>query len=306
MPSEPSESEIERRYNIIRLVEIKEAEKHIREGEPERSIHHFLKAYSPEAAYAVYKKCGGNANTIREFLIESIGTALKNDGLDWITSLYVKEYDLTEKNKIVPAILTDNKNEFVNMLNLCSTFTSYVHVDIMDGKFVPSKSIGIEDLKGIRHNLRSEAHLMVDEPSEWIYALKDFGAEKVFSHFEAKKRDDIIEKTRKSGLSVGLAINPDTEIDDFKYLVDEVDAILFMSVVPGQYGSKFIPQVLDKVKEFKRQYPSKIIGIDGGIKISNVRDVYRLGIDNICVGSAILKADSPMDEYRKFFEMRYG
>lgn len=205
---------------------------------------------------------------------------------------------------IVPAILTDKRDELIRMLNMCKSFTSYAQIDIMDGEFVPSKSVGIEDLKELKPIMRSEAHLMVSEPLQWIDSFKKVGTERIIFHFEIKKnKEEVIDGIRNSGLSVGLAVNPDTTIDDFKYLVDKVDVILFLSVVPGFYGSKFIPRVLEKVKNFKDLYPSKKIGIDGGIKISNIKDAYRIGIDYICVGSALLRDVSPFDAYKRLLEV---
>ncbi len=206
---------------------------------------------------------------------------------------------------IVPAILTNNKNELMRMLNTCREFTDFVQVDIMDGKFVPSVSVTIEDLKGIKSPLRCEAHLMVNEPLDWISCLKDFGAEKIIFHFEIDKdKIDILNRIKKAGLKTGLAINPDTPIKEFSALIDKVDSILFMSVIPGFYGSKFIPEVLDKVKEFNSLYPRKETEIDGGVKLSNLDKIKEAGLDYICVGSAILKAPSPSKAYEDFLKRR--
>ncbi|MCK9574177.1 MAG: ribulose-phosphate 3-epimerase [Candidatus Omnitrophica bacterium] len=204
-----------------------------------------------------------------------------------------------EKN-VLPAILTDKKEELIDMTNSCSKFCNYVQIDVMDGEFVPSKSISLADLKDIRFPLRSEAHLMVTEPLEWVKAFKNAGSHKIIYHFEIQNQHlRIIETIRKQNLEVGLAINPSTRLNDFSFLVDKVDSVLFMSVIPGFYGSKFIPEVLDKIKEFKKIYPSKCVGIDGGVKADNVLTIAQSGVDYVCVGSAILKATNPKDAYLK-------
>ncbi len=204
---------------------------------------------------------------------------------------------------IVPAILTNSKNEFVEMLNVCKEFTDFVQIDIMDGKFVPSKSVDKSELKGLKTPLRCEAHLMVNNPLEWLSIFEELKAERIIFHFEIKEdKKVIIKEIRKKGFKVGLAVNPDTPIEDFKEFINNVDMILFMSVIPGFYGSKFIPPVLDKVKAFKKLYPYKKTGIDGGIKISNVRKVKEAGLDYIYVGSAILKAVSPFKTYMDFIK----
>lgn len=203
--------------------------------------------------------------------------------------------------KVVPAILTDDRKVFIDMLDTCAEFTGYAQIDIMDGKFVPSRSIGLEDLAGLKPPLPLEAHLMVDNPLDWLTAFKNFGAERIIFHFEVKKKHlEVINKIKAEGLSAGIAVNPPTTIGDFKFIVDKVDAVLFMSVNPGFYGAEFIPSVLEKIKEFRRLFPDKIAGIDGGVKLSNIRDILASGVDYVCVGSAILKNKSPRSAYQSF------
>lgn len=205
---------------------------------------------------------------------------------------------MKNQRNVVPAILTDKKKELLDMVNNCSKFCNYVQIDIMDGKFVPSTSISTEDLKGVRFSVKSEAHLMVNEPLKWLEAFKTAGSHRIIYHFEIQKDHlGIIDVIKTQGLEVGLAINPSTTIKDFNFLVDKIDCVLFMSVVPGFYGSKFIPEVLDKIKEFKKMYPAKCTGIDGGIKTDNIMAVAQSGVDYVCVGSAILKAASPKEAY---------
>lgn len=205
----------------------------------------------------------------------------------------------TEKN-VVPAILTGKREELLDMINSCSKFCNYVQIDIMDGRFVPSKSISVADIDGMHFPVKSEAHLMVAEPLEWIEAFKNAGSHRIIYHFEIQDQHlRIIETIKKLNLEVGLAINPSTKIKDFSFLVDKLDCVLFMSVIPGFYGSKFIPEVLDKIKEFKKLYPAKCAGIDGGVKTDNVSIIAQSGVDYVCVGSAILKATSPKEAYLK-------
>jgi len=203
----------------------------------------------------------------------------------------------TEKN-VVPAILTDKKEKLIDMVDSCSKFCDYVQIDIMDGRFVPSKSISVADFKNVRFPIKSEAHLMVAEPLEWIEAFKNAGSHRIIYHFEIpNEHSRIIEAIKKLNLEVGLAINPSTQIKDFSFLVDKLDSVLFMSVIPGFYGSKFIPEVLDKIKEFKKIYPGKCAGIDGGVKAANVSTIAQSGVDYVCVGSAILNAANPKNAY---------
>ncbi len=210
-------------------------------------------------------------------------------------------YFKNKTNMVVPALLTDKKEDLISMLNACSEFTNHVQVDIMDGEFVPSKSISILDLEGLQCPLRSEAHLMVSDPFSWIEPFKRFGTERIIYHFEIKEDHlKIINAIKNKGLKTGIAINPSTKIDDFRPLVKEIDMFLFMSVNPGFYGAEFMPQVLEKIRSFKDEFPHKLVGIDGGIKFDNLLSAKYAGVDYVCVGSAILKADSPKEAYLKF------
>ncbi|MCK4912635.1 MAG: ribulose-phosphate 3-epimerase [Candidatus Omnitrophica bacterium] len=208
---------------------------------------------------------------------------------------------------IIPALLTSKREDLIQMVDLCAKFTDYVQIDIMDGEFVPSKSVTVGDLSCWKPSICCEAHLMVSDPYLWLEPFKSLGANRIIYHFEIDKdHKKIIAKIREIGLGVGLAVNPDTEIDDFRYLVQDLDTILFMSVNPGFYGAPFIPEVLEKIKNFKEEYPQKKIGIDGGIKQDNLLQVKQTGLDYVCIGSAILKNDDPKMSFENFVKLFNG
>lgn len=208
---------------------------------------------------------------------------------------------------IIPALLTRKREELSQMVSLCAGFTDYVQIDIMDGEFVPSQSVNLQDLSGWKSPIRCEAHLMVSDPCEWFDTFKALGADRIIYHFEIEKdHKKVITKIREMGLGVGLAVNPSTEIDEFRFLVGELDTILFMSVNPGFYGAPFMPKVLEKIKSFKSKYPQKQAGIDGGIKQGNLLQVKEAGVDYVCVGSAILKSDDPAKSFREFAKLVDG
>ncbi len=208
---------------------------------------------------------------------------------------------------IVPALLTDKRDKLIEMMKTCSEFTDYVQVDIMDGLFVPSKSLSLQDLKGVKCPTRSEAHLMVSDPLIWLDTFKAFGAEKIVYHFEiAENHSRLISEIKNNGFKVGIAVNPPTKIDQFKSLLPELDSVLFLSVNPGFYGAAFIPEVLEKIKQFKAVCPDISVGIDGGIKLSNLKAAKEAGADCICVGSAILNSDDPQSAYRELVNIADG
>lgn len=202
---------------------------------------------------------------------------------------------------IVPAILTNNPKDMQEMLINCKDFTDYVQIDIMDGKFVASNSLSAQELSQIKVSINNEAHLMVEDPLSWVEVFKKLGTRRIIFHVEIK-RDlaKIIDAIHANKLEAGIALNPGTRIEDIEYLINKIDAILFMSVNPGFYGAPFIPEVLTKIKKFKQAYPKIITGIDGGVKADNIKEISLTGVDFICIGSAILKAQSPKDAYRNF------
>ena len=141
---------------------------------------------------------------------------------------------------------------------------------------------------------------MVDQPLEWLDIFYGFGAKRIIFHYEViHDKLNIISRIKKLNLSSGIAVNPSTQIKEFSHLVKLVDTVLFLSVNPGFYGSEFIPQVLVKIKDFKKLYPKKPIGIDGGVNKSNAKNISSLGLDFVCVGSAVLKSENPAQSYKE-------
>jgi len=205
----------------------------------------------------------------------------------------------TISSQVVPAILTEDSKALETMVHQAETFTTWVQFDIMDGKFVPSRSISYEHLAGLPMKLDWEAHLMVQRPEDYLEGFRQAGAQKVVFHYEATPSPrQVISLVRGLGLEVGLAVNPETPVSAILPLAGEVDSVLFLSVNPGFYGSKFISEVLDKVVEFHSARPTVEIGIDGGIKESNIVQVARAGVDVIYVGSAIFLQPQPGESFR--------
>lgn len=206
--------------------------------------------------------------------------------------------------RVVPAILTGDPKALEKMVRSAETFTDFAQIDIMDGKFVPSSSVSYEHVASVAPKLEWEAHIMVLKPEDYIEGFKRAGAQKLVFHYEATPEPEmVISRIREAGLQAGLAINPETPISAISALVDKVDSVLFLTVNPGFYGAKFLPEVLDKVAEFRREYPGMEVGVDGGIKEANVAQIARLGVDVICVGSAISCAANPAEAYRKLLAL---
>lgn len=203
--------------------------------------------------------------------------------------------------RVVPAILANNLEDFKRFIKIAETFTDYVQLDFMDGLFVPSKSITPDELRDFRTTLRTEAHLMVKQPEDYLETLKEFGTEKVLFHFEAVSSSlDTLNTIKDKGFTAGLAINPETSLAEVEELTAQVDSVLFLTVNPGFYGSPFMPEVLDKVKELKKSKPHLSVGVDGGIKLDNIKMVKDAGADFVCVGSAIFVSSNPAQSFLDF------
>ncbi len=209
--------------------------------------------------------------------------------------------------KVVPAILTDSASELTRMVVLANGFAPWVQIDMMDGLFVPSRSITTDDLGPLEFVFSWEAHLMVVDPLRYLVPLRDAGAARVIFHAESDDDAyDVIDLCRSLGMGVGVAVNPPTTVSEIEPLLSAIDSVLLMAVYPGYYGAPFVPGVLSKIGEVRAACPDVEIGMDGGIKESNLVEVARYGLDKVCVGSAIFGQPDPAASYRRLAALAHG
>ena len=175
----------------------------------------------------------------------------------------------------------------------------YIHLDIMDGAFVPSISFGMPVIESLRSCTDKvfDVHMMVEEPGRYVDAMKKAGADLICVHQEACIHlDRTINQIKEAGLMAGVALNPATPVSTMSCILDQVDMVLIMSVNPGFGGQKFIPYTLDKIRKLRNLCNEKglstRIQVDGGISPSNVREVIEAGADVIVAGSAVFKGDA--------------
>lgn len=198
--------------------------------------------------------------------------------------------------QIIPAILDKTPEEFSNHVDqLKNSFgfqEGWVHIDFADGKFVQNQTLDPESIKKYPLNLKKEAHLMVARPLAWITKLKDAGFDRVIFHFESEDSvSEVIKTIKNSDMEVGIAINPDTKIDELESIKNRVDQILVMGIVPGFQGQPFIPATIDKIKDLKsKNWPIKI-STDGAVRDDNAKDLVDAGVDQLVSGSFLLKGD---------------
>jgi ribulose-phosphate 3-epimerase len=214
---------------------------------------------------------------------------------------------MTKGIRVVPAVLTEDPKALESMLRSAKTFTDYVQIDIMDGKFVPSRSVNWEQVGAVKTRIKWEVHLMVEKPERQLENFLKAGASKAIFHYEATSvPEQVITIARKLGMEVGIALNPETSVAKILPLTGLLDSVLFLSVHPGFYGAKFIPEVLIKIKELRQSRPELEIGIDGGIKDNNIAQIAKTEVNVVCVGSAVFLQPQPAEAYRKLLSLANG
>ena len=200
---------------------------------------------------------------------------------------------------LAPSILAaDFGNLRKEIQTVSDAGAQYIHIDVMDGMFVPSISFGMPVIQSVRSCTDKvfDVHMMVEEPGRYAADLKAAGADLLCVHQEACRHlDRTINQIKELGMKVGVALNPATPVETLSCVLDQVDMILLMSVNPGFGGQTLIPETLDKVLELIRirrhrglQYK---IEIDGGVTRENFPELVRDGIDIIVAGTAVFKGD---------------
>jgi ribulose-phosphate 3-epimerase len=182
----------------------------------------------------------------------------------------------------------------------------WLHVDVMDGLFVPNISVGpliVEALRPIRDETGAllDVHLMIEQPERYVEAFARAGAEVITVHVEASRHlHRTIQQIKELGVMAGVTLNPATSLATLEEILPDVDLVLVMSVNPGFGGQDFIPQSLDKIRRLRRMLDEIRSGayleVDGGIKASNVAEVVRAGADVIVAGSAIFAGEGTVAE----------
>lgn len=205
-----------------------------------------------------------------------------------------------KKIQISPSILSADFSQLgVEIKRLEEGGADMIHVDVMDGHFVPNLTIGPPVIKALRKqcDLKFDVHLMISPVHEYIESYADAGADIITIHPEATDNlEASILKIRKLNKKVGVSLNPESKIDLIRNFIDKIDLILIMSVNPGFGGQKFMPKVLEKIKELKKIQNEKNldfdIEIDGGINFDNCKDAIDAGANILVSGTTIFKSNN--------------
>ena len=197
--------------------------------------------------------------------------------------------------KISPSILSADFSKLgEEIINVDKAGADFIHIDVMDGNFVPNISIGLPVIKSIRNKTEKvfDVHLMIENPSRYIDEFVDAGADIITIHYEAEKHiDRAIEYIKSKGVKVGVSLNPGTPTYVLKDIIEKLDLVLIMSVNPGFGGQKFIPYALNKIKEVKEMSlevnKDLLIEVDGGVDKNNSKSIIEAGANVLVAGSAI-------------------
>ena len=200
--------------------------------------------------------------------------------------------------KLAPSILSaDFARLLEDVKKVEKAGCEYLHIDVMDGHFVPNITLGPAIVKSLRKdvNMVFDAHLMIENPDKYIKEFADAGCDIIVVHQEACTHlHRTIQNIKSHGVKAGVALNPATPIETIKYVLEDVDMVLLMSVNPGFGGQSYIPVVTKKIKELRALIDEMGLDIDiegdGGVKPSNISEVVNAGANVIVAGSAIFNA----------------
>lgn len=175
-----------------------------------------------------------------------------------------------------------------------NTKAKWLHLDVMDGNFVPNISFGADIIKAIRKNsnLYFDAHLMIENPEWYIDTVADAGVQSISIHVEATKHlDRALQLIKNRGLRAGVAINPATDIAFLDNIYEKLDLILVMTVNPGFGGQKFLNQMLEKIRKIRNKFPHIDIQVDGGINNETAKLVIEAGANVLVAGSYVFSGN---------------
>lgn len=207
------------------------------------------------------------------------------------------------KHLVAPSLLASDftkVGEEVKMIN--ESEADWLHVDIMDGRFVPNISFGMMIVEAVKRVTKKplDVHLMIVEPEKYIERFREAGADVITVHYEACPHlHRTIQQIKDTGAKAGVALNPHTPVALLEDVIESIDLVLLMSVNPGFGGQKFIYQTIPKIKKLKQMISIRntptLIEIDGGVGLQNAESILQAGADVLVAGSSVFKAENPKD-----------
>ena len=206
--------------------------------------------------------------------------------------------------EILPALFTTSLAEYRAQVESIKGLVKKIHLDVMDGRFVPNTTTPLPDVKKVSTNFEFQAHLMVYYPEKYIKKLRKLKVKEIIFHAETtKKYDSLVKICHANKIKAGLAINPKTPVSKIARYLKKIDFLLVMTVHPGFSGQKMIHRCLSKIKAAKEINRKLVVGVDGGVNQKNISKVKQAGADFICAASAVFEGNQKenLEKLKKLF-----
>ena len=201
--------------------------------------------------------------------------------------------------EIAPSMLGADFGDMRRAAELVAPESGYLHMDVMDGHFVPNLTMGSDLVKALKGIAPLDVHLMITDPCDFIDDFCEAGADIISVHIEANKPKEALQLIKSKNIKAGIALNPSTPKETIEDVVSEADMILVMSVEPGYCGQSFHENAIDRVKEYREKYPDKLIEVDGGVSTSNSEKLIQAGADILVAGSAVFNSEDPIQTIKQ-------